>query len=68
MYTPKELAEAERAYNEGARMWNSLPGPKLVWPEDKFKVVYCTCRSRKRTGEDKRGPFCFGCGYYIIGE
>lgn len=33
--------KAEAQYNEMARAWNKLPGSKLLYPKDKFKITYC---------------------------
>lgn len=75
--TKKEiLKRAMLAYNEGAKMWNSLPGPRLIWPKDKFAIKYCYCPgpdSKKKlvTGLVVAGkPFkcCFTCGFPLKGE
>lgn len=31
-----------------AKVWNSLPGPRLTFPEDKFKVKYCYHTKKER--------------------
>lgn len=67
MYPPELVKQWEADYNEMARVWNSLPGSKLKWPEDKFKVHYCTCKREHRTTETKYGLACQGCGF-LIGE
>jgi hypothetical protein len=69
--------KAEKAYNEGAKIWNSLPGSKLIWPQDRFKITYCYHSLKDRvpvidwveypSGERKREivqPMtCNLCGY-----
>jgi hypothetical protein len=62
-------------YNESAKMWNSAPGPRLVWPRDKFAIKYCYCPgpdSSKKLVRDlvvAGKPFkcCFDCGFPLKG-
>ena len=74
--TKKEiLAQYEAWYNEGARWWNSLPGHRLIYPQDKFTIKYCYCTKKERkpiTDVDKFGnevtiPYCNTCGFALPG-
>ncbi len=75
--TKKEILRAAMLeYNEGAKLWNSLRGQRLVWPKDKFKVTYCYCpgaESKKKLVRDAMlgthpVKVCFTCGYPLKGE
>lgn len=71
----KELIKkAVLDYNADAKLWNSLPGKKLLWPQDKFKIVYCDCRKPGVTIENLVGEArlvvkcCKKCGLPFTGE
>lgn len=75
--TKKEiLHQAMLQYNEAAKMWNSLPGPRLIWPKDKFAIKYCYCpgsdSKKKLVPDAKLGTHpvkvCWTCGYPLKGE
>ena len=73
MKTKREaLTEAVVAYNKGARLWNELPGSKLTWPEDKFKISYCECTKKHealpKEYADGTVHTCKGCGLPYKGE
>lgn len=36
---------AKEDYNAMAKLWNSLPGKKLIWPKDRFGIQYCYHKS-----------------------
>lgn len=69
------LKEAMLQYSEGAKLWNSLPGPRLTWPEDKFRIKECYCekgQSKPVTDVDRFGmmvkfAYCERCGYALPG-
>lgn len=63
--------EAERQYNEGAKLWNKLPGHKLLFPKDKFRVSYCYhAKAIRVLNHNKVGGIdtCKECGYPVPGS
>lgn len=52
----------EALYNEGAKVFNSLPGEKLVWPRDRFNIKYCYHKSFEREPVQKWEQFDDGNG------
>lgn len=70
----KWYKDSEAAYNEMARVWNSLPGNRLVYPKDKFEIKYCyhPKREQERKEIDRDGkpipvPYCNACGLPLPG-
>lgn len=69
----KELYKKwEEAYNQSARAWNSLPGLKLIYPQDRFIIIYCKCRHSEGfdisnyDGVDLK--ICRDCHHILPGE
>lgn len=76
METKKDIIkQGVLEYNAGVRAWNALPGKKLVWPKDKFKITYCDCKKPGTIMDIKVGKeksltvkTCKKCGYPLPGE
>lgn len=64
------IKQAVLDYNAMAKVWNSLPGNKLIWPKDKFKIRYCGCEVVRRVEEYGKHKIktCYACGYPLAGE
>lgn len=75
---PERVKIEEKRYNSSARMWNSIPGERLEYPRDAFKIKYhhkdyCP----EPVNGHKRGDLvldflplkvCYNCGLPYKGE
>ncbi len=67
------IKESENNYNVMAREWNKLPGVRLVYPRDKFRIKYHDPKwCPEPTRGHKKGDLvqdllplrvCYNCGY-----
>lgn len=64
----EQLESARQEYNAMARVWNSLPGPKLYSERDAFTVKYCTCRGERELVLHQSMKIHKKCGYPLKGE